>query len=512
MRRSCCAIALLLLAALAAAAPPAADVVTAVPPHAWPMFGGTVFRNMVNPRPMKLPDTWAVKDGQHKNVKWVATLGSIAYGGPVVAGGKVFIGTNNEKPHDPRIKGDKGILLCLRESDGQFLWQAVHDKLETGMENDWPQQGVASTPAVDGNRVYYVSNRCELICADTEGFLDGKNDGIQDEKYKDKTDADIIWRLDMVKELKVYPHFLANSSPLVAGDLVFVVTGNGADDAGMVPAPKAPSFLAVNKHTGKVAWQSDAPGTNILDGQWSSPAYAIVKGQEQVIFPGGDGWLYGFEAKTGKPLWKFDCNPKKSEYKQAGRGTRNYLVATPVVHDNKVYVGVGQNPDHGSGVGHFWCVDLTKTGDLSPVNDNFDPKAPENKNSGLVWHFGGKVAAKSDLGRETVFGRTISNCAIRDGLLYIPDLDGYLYCLDAKTGQKLWDYDLKAEVWGSPYWVEGKVYQGTNDGDIHLFVPGKDKKYLGKVEMDAPIKSTVVAVDGVLYVMTDTQLYAISSR
>ena len=37
----------------------------------------------------------------------------VLYGGPVVAGNKVFIGTNNEKPRDPKIKGDKGILLCL---------------------------------------------------------------------------------------------------------------------------------------------------------------------------------------------------------------------------------------------------------------------------------------------------------------------------------------------------------------------------------------------------------------
>jgi outer membrane protein assembly factor BamB len=488
-----------------------ADVITQVPPHAWPMFGGTVFRNMVNPRPMKLPGSWNVKEGERKNVKWVAALGSVAYGGPVISGGKIFIGTNNEKPKDPQIKGDKGILLCLRESDGQFLWQAVHDKLESGMENDWEHQGVASTPAVDGNRVYYVSNRCELICADTEGLLDGKNDGVQDEKYTGKTAADIVWRLDMMKELKVYPHFVANCSPLVAGDLVFVVTGNGVDGENKLPAPEAPSFIAVNKNTGKVVWQSAAPGKNILDGQWASPAYAIVNGTEQVIFPGGDGWLYGFEAKTGKPIWKFDCNPKKSEYRAGGRGTRNYLVATPVVYDNKVYVGVGQNPEHAAGVGHLWCVDITKTGDLSPVDDNFDPKADINKNSGLVWHYGGKLA-KADSGRETVFGRTMSNCAIHDGLVFAAELDGYIHCLDAKTGQKYWDHDLKAEIWGSPYWVDGKVYLGTNDSDVHVFAGIKEKKYLGKVEMDTPIKSTAVAVDGVLYVMTDTHLYAIMSK
>ncbi len=42
-----------------------------------------------------------------------------------------------------------------------------------------------------------------------------------------------------------------------------------------------------------------------MDGQWTSPAYATVNGKGQVIFPGGDGWLYGFEAKKGELLWKF---------------------------------------------------------------------------------------------------------------------------------------------------------------------------------------------------------------
>ena len=86
----------------------------------WPMWGGTPDRNMVSS--MKgLPTTWDVKT--KKNVKWVAELGSQGYGNPVVAGGVVLVGTNNEAVRDPNVKGDKGILMAFRESDGQFLWQ-----------------------------------------------------------------------------------------------------------------------------------------------------------------------------------------------------------------------------------------------------------------------------------------------------------------------------------------------------------------------------------------------------
>jgi outer membrane protein assembly factor BamB len=133
----------------------------------WPMWGGTARRNMAA-GVRNIPATWDLKT--KTNIKWKADLGSTSYGNPVAADGKVFVGTNNGRPRNPDVTGDKGILMCFRESDGKFLWQAVSDKLETGPENDWPDQGVCSSPAVDGKRLYFVSNRCELVCLDTEGF------------------------------------------------------------------------------------------------------------------------------------------------------------------------------------------------------------------------------------------------------------------------------------------------------------------------------------------------------
>ena len=176
----------------------------------WPMWGGTPDRNMVSS--MKgLPTTWDVKT--KKNVRWVAELGSQTYGNPVVSGGVVLVGTNNEAMKDPAVKGDKGILMAFRESDGQFLWQAVHDKLAAGRANDWPYQGVCSSPLIENGIAYYVSNRGELMAVDLDGFRDKTNDGlVKDEKQQRETDADVIWRYDMMEELGVLQHNMANSS------------------------------------------------------------------------------------------------------------------------------------------------------------------------------------------------------------------------------------------------------------------------------------------------------------
>ena len=56
-----------------------------------------------------------------------------------------------------------------------------------------------------------------------------------------------------------------------------------------------------------------------------------------------------------------------------------------------------------------------------------------------------------------IFNRSISTVAIREGLLFVADLSGFLYCLDLDTGQEQWVYDTFAAVWGSPFVADGKV-------------------------------------------------------
>jgi outer membrane protein assembly factor BamB len=504
------------------------------PPPSWPMFGGGPGRNLENVSDKNIPAAWVLKPGAEKNVKWSQPLGSKAYGGPVIAGGKIFVGTNNNLPRNPDVTGDKGIVMCFKEDTGEFLWQYISDKLESGRVNDWPDEGIASSPVVEGDRLWLVTNRCEVVCLGTGGLAAG-NWGVQDEKYKSKTDADVIWRLDMMAKFGVFPHNLAVCSPLIVGDALFVVTGNGVDELHRYAvAPEAPSFLALDKNTGKVLWKDNSPGKNIMHGQWSNPTFAEPNGKPQIIFPGGDGWLRAFDPKDGTLLWKFDCNPKDAFYELGPRATRNDFLGTPVVWENKLYVGVGQDPEHGVGVGHLWCIDITKEPknadkDLSPAakppekpgdkpQTIFDPKDPANKDSGLVWHFGGDVPDGVDYqGGRYYFGRTISTCCVHDGLVYAAEYAGYLHCLDARTGREYWVDDLKAQTWASPYYVDGKVFLGDERGKVRVYQPGKEKKVLAVNENIRHCKvewGTPVAANGTLYLMTmdPCRLWAIADK
>ena len=124
------------------------------------MWGGRPDRNMVSDE-KGIPRTWDVDN--KTNIKWVAELGSQSYGNPVVADGKIYVGTNNELLRNPKLGNDRGVVMCFRESDGEFLWQMTHAKLASGRVNDWPEQGVCSSPAVVDGVVYYVSSRAEVM-------------------------------------------------------------------------------------------------------------------------------------------------------------------------------------------------------------------------------------------------------------------------------------------------------------------------------------------------------------
>jgi outer membrane protein assembly factor BamB len=445
----------------------------------WPMWGGSPDRNMVSDA-TGLPSTWDVKT--KANVKWVANLGSQTYGNSTVGAGMVFLGTNNEASLDPKQPGDRGVLMAFDQETGEFMWQITHEKLSSGRVNDWPFQGIASSPLIEGEKVYYVSNRAELMCVDAQGFRDKENDGpYTEEKFTGEKDGDIIWKFDMMEEVGTFPHNLANSSPVVFGDLIFVMTSNGQDESHVnIPSPKAPAIIAVNKNTGKLVWEDNSVGDRILHGQWSSPTVGNIGGVDQLVSAQGDGWIRGYEATTGKKLWEFDTNPKDSVWPK----TRNEVIATPVIYENVVYIANGQDPEHGEGVGHAYAIDATKRGDITQ--------------SGRIWHYD-KIR------------RTISTPAIADGLVYWPDFSGFLHCLDAKTGQVYWTHDMFAAIWGSPMLADGRLYLGDEDGDIVVMQPGKTLKVLGEMNMGSSVYASPVPVGNVLFISNRNQLFALKN-
>ena len=150
--------------------------------------------------------------------------------------------------------------------------------------------------------------------------------------------------------------------------------------------------------------------------------------------------------------------------------------------DDRVYIAVGQDPEHGEGPGHLWAIDATKRGDVTKT--------------AAVWH-------------NDEVTRSLSTVAIHDDLLYFCDLKGIFRAIDLGSGKTLWNHDLLSAVWGSPYLADGKVFMGDEDGDVVVFQAGRQKKILSEVNLGNAAYTTPVAANGVLYLTSRDRLYAL---
>lgn len=501
----------------------------------WPQWGGRDDRNMVSFEKgiadffvpgQKKPDGSGIDMITTRNVKWAAHLGSQTYGNPTVAGGRVYVGTNDFAIDDPKYEATRGGLVqCFDEATGKLLWKLVIPKKETKDPNfnfDNLDLGVCSSPTVDGDRVYLVTNRCEVLCLDVHGMADGNNGPVKDEgRYSagvsrpaitpGPNDGDIIWRYDMIAELPVWPQDAANCSILVHGDFLYVCTSNGVDRShDRLPYPLAPSLIVLDKRTGRlVAKDGERIGTRTFHGHWSSPSLGHVEGKPLIFFGGGDGLCYAFEPLTKMPagvaplkkVWSFDCNPPHYRFKDGKaipyrsgdvrlhRGNNNdgtfagpsEIIGTPTFYKNRVYVTIGQDPSHGRGHGMLSCIDAAKTGDITQT--------------GKVWTY-------------DKIGRSLSTVSIADDLVYVAETFGTIHCLDAETGRCYWTHDTKAEIWGSTFVADGKVYLGTQKS-LWVFAAGHTKKVLHEIRLGAPVYTTPIVANGVLYVASQRYLWAV---
>jgi outer membrane protein assembly factor BamB len=507
----------------------------------WPQWGGRNARNFVSEEsglPAEfLPGGSRTEDGKKiplpsMNLKWVAELGTLTYSTPAVARGRVFIGTNDAHVDASRFQKSGGsMFLCLDEATGSPVWKLIIPRLRTKnpkFNYDDLNLGLCSSPAVDGDRVYIVSNRGEVLCIDIRGQVDGNEKPFSDEgeymvdtrTFPDKpgrfdatnappepkpisldpADGDIIWCYDFLAELDVWPQDAVDCSVLVVDDYLFVCTSNGVDKSHKtIPSPKAPDMIVLDKKTGKLLAVMDPPlGTAIFHGDWSSPTLLTLGDRRLVVWGGGDGVCYAFDTKfdpgaNGKPgtlrrVWSFDCNPPNNKmkdgkplpYNKNAQGPSE-VIGTPVVYKNRIYVAVGQDSRHGPGPGCLSCIDPTKEGDITET---------------------GKVWQCFDV------QRSFSSAAVADGLVFIADYTGTLHCLDADSGQVYWTHDLKGRVFDSPLVADGKVYIGDEAGKVTVAVAAKEKDILSVVKFDGPIYSTPVAANGVLYITSQKNLYA----
>jgi len=516
----------ILVRCLVAATLWAAALATARAAKEWPQWCGTDGKNMVSDE-TGLPETFVPGDklssagridlATAKNVKWGVKLGEAFYSTPSIAGGNVYVGGLDDK---------QGTFTCFDAATGRRQWQwrapareipGKIDGFSIGLATIPHQIGVCSTAAVEGDRLYFISNRGDLVCLDASARPAGVEPG----------QARVLWTYDIMGQLGVFPCDASNGSPLIIGDLIYVTTSNGVDrntfqdparePQRKIPAPDAPNLIVVDKRTGRLVATDDTPiMQRILHGQWSACSTGVVDGRRLVFYGGGDGRLYAFEALADvaekptrlKTVWSFNCIPP--EYKQFGgydwithyclgdrrvRGALNKhdgtfvgeceIIATPVFTGGRIYIAIGRDPAHGRGRGALYCIDPAGSGDITA--------------RGKIWSYQG-------------LDRTLSTVSVAGGRLYISDVGGRLHCLDADSGKCHWVHDTKAETWGSTMVADGRVYMPTAKG-LWILAASQELNVLDRIQLGGKVYASPVIADGTMYIATTGGwLWAVSRR
>ncbi len=472
-----------------------------------PQWGQAWTRNLTSSE-TGLPASFNPQTGE--NVRWTAKLGTETHSTPIIAKGKVYIGTNNGDPRDPKHKGDRGVLMCFEEATGKLLWQLVVPKRTEDIYFDWPNSGMSSPATVDGDLVYMVSNRGEVMCLDPEGLSNGNGGPFQDEGRHmtpaeepalatGPLDADILWLFDLTAGAGIWSHDAAHSPILVRGPHLYLNTGTGVDNTHRkIRTPDAPSLIVLDKATGRLlAREREGIAPNIFHSTWAPPSMAVVNGRELIFFEAGNGIVYGFEpiptntvsadVLTLKKVFQYDFDPT-SPKEEVHRFTTNKrespsnFYGLPVFVDNHLYIAGGGDNWWGKNEAWAKCIDVTQTGDVTKTAEK--------------WSY--------PLGKHT-----FSTVAVWNNLAFIADVSRNVHCLDARTGKPHWTHELKGEIWSSTMIADGKVYIGTRRGDFWVFAASAEKKILSTLELGEPISSTVTVANGVVYVATMSQLYAL---
>ena len=469
------------------------------------------------------------------NINWSAELGTETHSSPVIAGGRVYIGTNNGHPRDPKHQGDRGVLMCFDERSGRFLWQMVVPKRDEDVYFDWPQSGISSPATVEGDRVYIVSNRGEVMCLDAQGLTNGNDGPFLDEGdhmtpkpleaapahsvtnfCPGPLDADIIWVFDLTKGAGIWSHDAAHSSILIRGEYLYLNTGTGVDNTHKkIRTPDAPSLVVLDKHTGRlVARDNEHIAPNIFHSTWAAPSMGNVNGRSLIFFAAGNGVVYAFEplaslasAGSGGPgandapveqsplrylskVWQFDFDPEAPKtnvhrFNSNRRESPSDFFGMPVFDRDRIYVAGGGDIWWGKNQAWLKCIDATGTGDITT--------------HALTWSY-------------ALQKHVMSTPAVADGRVFIADCGHVLHCVDSATGTPYWTHELEGEAWASPYVADGKVYLGTRSGVFYILQASKEKRVLASINLGSPISSTANAANGVVYVASMNRLYALQKQ
>jgi outer membrane protein assembly factor BamB len=338
---------------------------------------------------------------------WSYTTGGAVDSSPAFVDGKVYVGSSDKN------------IYCLNAATGAYIWNYT-----TG-------DGVPSSPAVVDGKVYIGSDDDKVYCLNavsgafvwsyTTGGDVFSSPAVVDGKVYIGSDDGKLHCINATTGALVWNYTTGDcsvSSPAVAGTKVYV----GSADDGKV--------YCLNAVNGELIWNG---GNYFGVSDWySSPAVADGKvyiGSTNYGIPYYTSYVFCLNATTGEKIWM----------NYTGGDINRLIFSSPAVADGKVYIGSTYS-------------DRTRGGKVVGLVSCFNAET-----GARIWEF-------------STDGSVESSPAVVDGKVYVGSDDGRVYCLNALTGDFIWN-EIANVGFSSPAVVDGIIYIGSNDGKVYCLNP-----------------------------------------
>jgi outer membrane protein assembly factor BamB len=364
---------------------------------------------------------------------------------PVVLGDRLYLAVRS-MPGTPR-EGEK--VVCVDSQTGETIWERPFNVYLSDVPDT--RIGWSSVVADPETNSIYCLGVCDLfLCLDA-------------------TTGAIKWQIPMHEQLGMLSTYGGRTNfPIVCDDLVIIsgVLINWGDYA----RPNH-RMIGLDKRTGAIRWMT---GTRDLpeDTTYSAPTLRVIDGQLQLVLGMGDGDIWSFQPRTGRPLWNY-------------RLSRIGVYATPLVEGDTVYATHAEENVTGSTMGAVVAIKVAGQG--------ADTKQTE------LWR-----------AEERMVGRSAP--VLVDGKLYCVDDRNKLWVFDAKTGDELTSRMALADnkMWASLMYGDGKIYVITENGRWAILKPtdtGAEILSKGTFPRGESFQASPIAFDGRVYLPGNLALY-----
>jgi outer membrane protein assembly factor BamB len=343
----------------------------------------------------------------------------------------------------------KRLILCLRSTDGRVQWQREYPSRTYAQHRD--NCYATATPAVDAAGVvvtWTTPEQVVLLALD----LDGGE----------------VWRRD-------FGPFVSTSgggvSPVLYDDLV--VLANDQDDPSLDPGyqKKPPesagvsSLIAVDRKTGQTCWQIERPTSFAAYG--TPCVYQAENGRRELIFTSTARGMTGVDPQTGRVNW--ELNQKLLDR----------TIASPVVASGLVFAGSG----------------------VSIRGVRYIAVRPGSQERPAEVAYEVKQAVPM-----------VPTPLVKDGRLFLWTDDGIVTCLKAASGEVVWRERVGGSFYGSPVWVNGRLYCIAKNGDVVVLAAADKFEVLSRVPLGESSYATPAVAGGVMYFRTKSQLFSLGGK